>query len=200
MKFIMVSVAGEGSGVLLQLQQEGNDVELLIQEPTYDTVYDGLVPKVDELRPEKDDIILFDMSGNGETSDKLRQAGHFVYGASEFADQLEKDRQYGLDVMRSCDIQLPETEEFDDFEGARVYLDENPDKKFVFKPSGTMPCKLTYCSENNEELLDYMEYVEENFGNKIDSFVLQEFVKGDVISSEIFFDGKKCVGIPNHTV
>jgi len=201
MKFSMISQCGEGAGVLLQLQEEGNDVELYIEEKLYDTVYDGILPKSYDLNNiDEDSIVIFDMSGNGGLADELKKDGFKVFGASEFADDLETDRQFGLDIMRRCGIKLPETEEFESFEDAGPYLDKHPDKRFVFKPSGKMPCKLTYCSENNEELLKYMTFVNEQFGDKIDSFVLQEFIKGDVVSTEIFFDGDKIVGIPNHTV
>jgi phosphoribosylamine--glycine ligase len=196
----MVSVAGEGAGVLKMIKDEGNEVALHIQEETYKTVYDGILPKVDKVAPDDDTITLFDMSGNGEIADELIDEGYAVYGASGFADQLEKDRQYGLDVMKYCGIKLPQTQEFDCFTDAPKFLKKNEDKKFVFKPSGSMPCKLTYCSKDNDDLINYMNFVEEKFGNEIESFVLQEFVEGDLISTEIFFDGEKMVGIPNHTV
>ena len=196
----MISVAGEGAGVLLQLQQEGNNVELLIQEKTYNTVYDGLLPKVNKIDPDDDTIIIFDMSGNGDQADELRKLGYRVFGSSRFSDQLEKDREFGLEIMREVGIKLPETEEFQDFGDAYSFLDENEHKRFVFKPSGSMPCKLTYCSKDNEDLITYMKFVEEKFSDEIDSFVLQEFVEGDLVSTEIYFDGNKQVGCPNHTV
>lgn len=197
----MVSVAGEGAGILKQIQDEGNDCELLIQEECYKTVYDGILDKVDSVDGiEEDTIILFDMSGNGEMADDLREEGYLVFGASTFSDDLEKDRQFGLDVMKHCGIKLPETKEFEDFDDAIPFLKDREGKKFVFKPSGTMPCKLTYVSEDNEDLESYMRFVEEKFGNEIESFVLQEFVEGDLVSSEVFCDGEKIVGVPNHTV
>jgi len=196
----MISVAGEGAGVLKMIQDEGNDVELFIQEEGYDSVYDGIVDKCYQIDPEDDDIIIFDMSGNGDIADGLRHDGYLVYGSSKFADDLEKDRQCGLELMKCAGIKLPITEEFEDWEEAAEFIKQHENKKFVFKPSGTMPCKLTYCSEDNEDLLTYMKFVHSKFGNEIDSFVLQEFVEGDLISTEIFFDGNKMVGMPNQTV
>lgn len=200
MKFLMISVAGEGAGILKQIQDEGNDCRILIQEETYKDVYDGILEKCNEVDPDDDEIILFDMSGNGELADELRDEDYKVFGGSEFSDKLEKDRQFGLDIMKEAGIKLPETQEFQDFEDVPEFLAQHEGKKFVFKPSGSMPCKLTYCSEDNEDLLNYMKFVEEKFGDEIDSFVLQEFVEGDLVSSEIFFDGTRVVGVPNHTV
>jgi phosphoribosylamine--glycine ligase len=102
--------------------------------------------------------------------------------------------------MEEVGIKLPLTEEFDDFEDIEDFLYTNDDKKFVFKPSGTMPTKLTYCSKDNDDLISYLKFVEDKYGKDIDSFVLQEFVEGSVISSEIFFDGKKIILPGNHTV
>lgn len=199
----MISQCGEGAGILKQIQDEGNECEIYIKENLYSSVYDGILDKVDNIYDSSitdDTIIIFDMSGNGDIADDLISEGYKVFGASSFADDLETDRQYGLDIMRKCGIKLPLTEEFNDFEECLEFLEANENKRFVFKPSGKMPCKLTYCSEDNDDLLSYMKFVEEHFGDKIDSFVLQEFVEGDLVSSEIFFDGSKIVGIPNHTV
>jgi len=200
MKFFMVSQCGEGAGILKQIQDEGNDCEIFINEDIYDTVYDGILYKSEEIEPDKDAIVIFDMSGNGVLADDMRSEGYKVFGASQFADDLESDRQFGLDVMRYCGIKLPETQEFKDFEEVPEFLDANEGKKFVFKPCGKMPCKLTYCSEDHEDLITYLKFVNKQFGDKIDSFVLQEFVEGDLISTELFFDGEKSVGEINHTV
>jgi phosphoribosylamine--glycine ligase len=201
MKFLMISQCGEGAGVLHQIHQEGNDCDLYIKDEGYKTVYDGLLEKTEEIKPDDDTIVIFDMSGNGEIADNLRKEGHLVYGASLFADDLEENRQFGLDTMKYVGIKIPLSEEFKDFNDALPFLEKYKDKKFVFKPSGDhLPCKLTYCSQDNEELLNYMKFVEEKFGSEIESFVLQEFVEGALVSSEIFFDGEKVVGIPNHTV
>lgn len=200
MKFLMISQCGEGAGILKQIADEGNSCEIFIKEELYDSVYDGLLDKTYDIDPDPNTIVIFDMSGNGDIADDLIKSGHKVFGSSSFADQLESDRMFGLDVMKSCGIKLPETEEFKDFEDVPEFLDQHPDKKFVFKPSGKMPCKLTYCSEDNDELLEYLKFVDIEYGDKIDSFVLQEFVEGTVVSSEIFFNGERIVGEPNHTV
>src|SRR5271169_1650639 len=112
MKFLMISVAGEGAGVLKHIQDEGNECRILIQEETYSDVYDGLLEKADDINPEDDEIVLFDMSGNGDLADDLRDEGYKVFGGSQFSDNLEKDRQFGLDIMREAGIKLPETQEF----------------------------------------------------------------------------------------
>ena len=101
--------------------------------------------------------------------------------------------------MKSAGIKIPEYKEFSDFNSGLEFV-RSSNKRLVFKPSGTMPCKLTYCSKDNKELEVYMKFVEEKFGKNIDSFVLQEFIEGAVVSSEFICNGKNFLWPPNHTV
>jgi phosphoribosylamine--glycine ligase len=122
-----------------------------------------------------------------------------VYGAGQFADKLELDRDFGFEAMKNAGILIPEYKEFKDFSEGKKFVQES-DKRLVFKPNGSMPCKLTYCSQNSEELLAYLDFVEKHFGTQIESFILQEFVDGIVVSSEFFCDGRRFVRPANHTV
>jgi phosphoribosylamine--glycine ligase len=199
MKYFMYSECGEGAGILDRIQNEGNDVSLYIHDRIYKDVWDGLLPKVNIPTPESDALILFDMSGNGAVADNFRRLGHKVYGASALMDQLECDRDFGFDVMKKVGIRIPETKKFKSFADGIEYVSKY-DGKLVFKPNGSMPCKLTYVSENAEELIAYMRFVESKFGKNIDDFILQEFIKGVVVSSEAFCDGKQFIRPFNHTV
>src|SRR6266702_3867912 len=106
MKFLMYSESGEGAQILKKIQLEGNDVAIYINDPVYNTVFDGLLPKIQkdsiESFIDKDTIVIFDMSGNGKFADTLRTRGFLVYGGSHFADELELNRDFGLDIMREC--------------------------------------------------------------------------------------------------
>ena len=202
MKFLLYSQCGEGAQVLKRIELEGNDCALFIKDKLYTTVFDGLIAKCTQPDSfiDKDTIILFDMSGNGSVADSYKRKGHFVYGASAFADDLEHDRQFGFDAMKTAGIMIPEHKEFKSFEEGINYVRET-NERLVFKPNGTMPCKLTYCSSSPEELISYMKFVEKRFGKEIKSFILQEFVEGIVVSSEAFCQGDKGFLYPfNHTV
>lgn len=204
MKFAMFSKCGEGAQVLYRIACEGNDVRLHIKEKEYRRNWDGLVPKVNEVNSfiDHDTIILFDFSGMGDLADDLRKSGYKVFGASSFADKLEEDRAFGLEFMDKCGIKFPATREFDvdDLEEAKKYI-ASREAKLAFKPSGeSLPCHLTYCAEDEEDLIRYIDYVYQYFGKDIESFVLQDFVEGDIISSELFFDGKKACYPANHTI
>ena len=123
----MYSTSGEGAQILHRIQQEDNEVGLYIKDRFYKNVFDGLVPKVDNPDSfiDKNTIIIFDISGNGNVADKYRRAGHFVYGASGFADDLEKDRKFGLDNMNKHNIKTPKSVDFKDFKDEYELLDRS---------------------------------------------------------------------------
>lgn len=206
MRFLMVSACGEGASILHRIQQEGNDVELFVKDPAYQDAWQGILPKVKRVAPERDTVVIFDFSGMGQLADKLRRAGHFVVGGSEFADALEQDRKFGTDFMKATGVKIPLTVEFDDFSPALVdeFLAKNggDGKRFVFKPSGKgLSCSLTYCSKDDEDLRQFVAYCDRYFGSSIDSFVIQEFVDGVVLMTECYFDGSDFVwGSLNHTL
>jgi phosphoribosylamine--glycine ligase len=207
MKFLMVSNCGEGSHILKFIKDEGNDVRLYIKEPGYQDVWDGLLPKAKKIDPKKDEVVIFDFSGFGKIADKLKKSGVPVVGASAFADKLEQDRKFGFDVMEESGIMVPLTAEFTKFDEVEDFLNENGEKedgserRFVFKPSGkSLPCHLTYCSCDRGDLEEYLKYVGANYAKDIESFVLQEFVEGVVVSSELWCDGTKFLRPGNHTL
>lgn len=186
MKFFMMSKCGEGLGLLLRLQQEGNQVRAYIHEQEYYSAYDGMLKKEKTCNPEKDEIVIMDSSGSGREADSYRKRGLKVFSGSSFADRLENDRKYGLDFMRKCGIKVPETHEFKKFSDGYKFLKENSEERYVFKPSGDLPSKLTYVGKDSEDLISYMRYVEKYYGKNIDDFVLQCFVEGTIVSSEFW--------------
>ena len=202
LKFLLYSCSGEGAQILKRIELEGNEVALYIKDPIYKTCFQGLLPHIDNPDSfiDKDTIIIFDMSGNGTLADTYKRKGHLVYGASSFADDLEHDRDFGFDCMKECGIQIPEMQKFNDFSSGIKYVQEHPEMRLVFKPNGSMPCKLTYVSKDSVELVAYLKFVEKQFKSKIDDFILQEFIEGEVISSEFFCDGTKFLHPANHTI
>lgn len=200
MKFLMFSESGEGAGLLHRIEEEGNEVALFIVDKIYKDVYEGVVNKVknpDEFI-DKNTVIIFDMSGNGVTADRYKRSGNLVYGASDLMDQMEHDRQFGYELMNKCGIQTPKYEIFKDFNKAKDYINsKEAPKRLVFKPNASMPAKLTYVSKDRKELLAYLTFIEKHYPK--DEFILQEFVEGLVVSSEMFCTGKTTTGY-NHTV
>jgi len=201
MKFLMYSTSGEGAQIAKKIELEGNTVGIYIKDKVYKTVFDGLLMKVEKPDDfiDKDTVVIFDISGNGDAADSFRKRGISVYGGSSLADKLEHDRKFGFDIMKQVGIKTPESKEFTDFKEGKAFVQKS-NKRLVFKPSGSMPCKLTYCSKDAKELLAYMDFVEKHFGSEIESFILQEFIEGVVVSSEFFCDGNYFLSPGNHTV
>jgi phosphoribosylamine--glycine ligase len=200
----MVSNVGEGAHLLHQIEQEGNQVELYINQPDYRSVWDGLIPKTEKIEPAEGTVVVFDFSGMGDIADNLRKEGFATVAGSVFADELEQDRMFGLNLMEQAGIKVPYTAKFDDFsvDEVRSFLEEHDDgKRFVFKPSGKdLPCSLTYCSHDGDDLVRWAEYVDKYFGKEIESFILQEFKEGVCVSTEAWCDGNRFLRPLNHTV
>ncbi len=207
MKFLLVSSYGYGGHLLHMIKQEGNDVSMYITNSGYKTAWDGLLPKAKKIAPDKDTVVIFDCSGMGKIADELKSSGIMVVGGSKFADKLEDDRKFGVKIMEDAGIQVPLTAEFDSMDGVEEFLDkyehddEGEDRKFVFKPSGKeLPTHLTYCSCDREDLVNYIQYVLDNYGKQVESFILQEFICGTAVSTELWSDGTKFIRPGNHTV
>ena len=84
--------------------------------------------------------------------------------------------------MKKSGIMIPDYQEFTDFSpGWSMFGSQQTS---CLKPSGSMPCKLTYVSESSEELYSYIQFVERQFGKSMSSFILQDFIEGCVVSSE----------------
>lgn len=200
MKFFIYSKCGECAGLGLLLQNEGNGVQMYIKEPDYRTVYKGLLDQSSKI--DKDAIVIFDSSGMGIEAERLRRDGYTVFGASKFHDKLESDREFGIKFMTDHDIEVPDTYSFSssDWDQAFKLIKLNKKKRFVFKPSGDLPSKLTYSCSDSEDLIMYMKYVQSYFGSKIKDFVLQEFVEGQVLSTEFFVGPNGFFGPVNQTI
>ena len=198
MNFFMLSKCGEGAGLLKRIEDEGNSCCIKIKEKDYQTVYNGILEKADE--PEKDAIIIVDSSGLGSEADALKKKGFKVFGGSKFADELECNRDFGFDFMKKHDINTPETQSFKTFTDGIAYAKTKKDMKLVFKPSGSLPCKLTYCSEDLDDLIRYMKFVQRYYGTEIDDFILQEFIEGSVVSTEFWVSPSGLIRPANHTV
>ena len=188
MKFVMVSKYGEGSGVAYRIMCEGNDVELFITEKENRKIYDGLIPKVDKL-PYDGDVYIFDVTGNGNIADILRKQGKRVVAGSSFCDNIEENRDTGIELMQAIDVKIPQTEFFTSYEHAKQFIEEN-EGIWVFKPCGRgLPTKLTYKPYDEKDLIRYLTYIEKEFKTEKLEFLLQEFVEGVAVSTEGWFDG-----------
>jgi len=213
MRFNVISKDGDGLGFALRLQDEGNEVRIFIDAESATPVGDNLVPKVGSIhdllldaKPETDTFV-FDTSGDGLIADHIRELGFAVIGSCSIADRLERDREYGLNVMATCgdsettSIQIPKSVNFTSFEKAKQYVADNPDDRLVYKPSNLLGDKSpSHVAYNAEDMLELLENVERDVDMAEPEFVLQEFHKGIAVSSEVWFDGRTVWPFSNHTL
>lgn len=213
MRFNLISKDGDGVGFAIRLQDEGHEVRAFIDAEAATNIGDGLVPKVGSIhdmlldaKPDAD-VFIFDTSGDGLLADYLRGRGYPVVGGCPIADRLERDREFGLNVMSTCgdgdiaSIKIPKSINFTSFEDAIEYVSNNPDEKLVYKPSNLLGDKSpSHVSYNAEDMLQLLENVERDVDMAEPEFVLQEFHKGIAVSSEIWFDGTKVLPYTNHTL
>ena len=200
MKFHMLSNCGEGCGLLKRIQDEGNECTIHIVDKDYANTFDGILEKSVDA-PEKA-IIIVDSSGLGKEADKLRKRGFKVFGGSVFSDRLEQERDFGLSYMQNHGIRTPDTKVFRTFGEALDWVKaDKSDNNYVFKPNGEhLPCHLTYCSTDKEDLISYLRFVQRHFTHEIEDFVLQAFVEGPIVSTEFWVGPYGFIHPANHTV
>ena len=200
MNFHLLSDTGDGCGLMKRIQDEGNECTVHIRDNNYWDSHVGILQHIKE--PSKDAIIIVDTVGLGEEADKFRKKGFKVFGGSKFADKLEQDRDFGLDFMRNHGIKVPDTKQFYTFWDAIAWVEKQKgDDTYVFKPSGEdLPCRLTYCATDKDDLISYLRFVQRYFSGRIDDFVLQTFVEGPIISTEFWVGPSGFIRPANHTV
>jgi phosphoribosylamine--glycine ligase len=199
----MISRFAEGAHLLWLIKDEGNEVALWVESPLFKDAWEGILPRVDKWQSHVDDdtVVIFDTTGLGKEADKLRAKGVPTFGGSEFADSLEKDRLYGIRVMEQSGIKVPQYCVFNDSKSAIEFIHAHPDMRMVFKPyGGDEASALTYVSEDSEDLLGYIKYLESLKETMWDNVVLQEFKEGVSVDTWGWTDGTKFVPPFIHTI
>ena len=200
MKFFIISEGGDGVGLALKLQKEGNDVRIWIRDDEASFRCKGLIDCNEDFQIDQDTIIIADCSGNGVLCDGFRAAGYIVLGGSAIADKLESDRAYATGVFKDVGIKTPKTKFFDDWEEARAFVETSKDK-LVFKPEGDLSGVVpSYVSSDTEDMLEMLEFYKGQQHRTVPAFALQQYIEGTCVSSEAWFNGTEFVLPFNHTL
>lgn len=195
MRCLVLSASGDGGWLIWLLQHEGHDVEWTVFNKDYATVMSGLIPPPLEHTGDPSDyhLIIFDTTERGQLADIARESTPTI-GNSSFAEQLEKDRAFGIDVMESCGIKVPQWHTFSNVQEAKEFINKNH-KRYVFKPNN-QECNLTYVSKSPDDLIRYLDRLASKIHGE---FTLQEFIVGTEVSTEGYFNGKEWI-LYNHTL
>jgi phosphoribosylamine---glycine ligase len=207
-RYNFVSETGDGVGFAIRLAQEDHDVRVWIRDSAAKSAGDGLVTKVGDLEDlikdadAKKDVFIFDSTGNGVVADDLRSKGFGVIGDSILADRLERDRDFGLEVMEQAKVEVPKSTKFTDFDKAIDFVNKHSDTRFVYKPSKQLgDLSASHVAHDSEELIELLEATKKDVDIQDPEFVLQEFVEGIALSTELWFqNGELIEPLTNHTL
>lgn len=203
MKIALSSYTAMGAWWVLRLRAEGHDVDYLLSEKKYEDVLRGLIPPpkmqdIDMRRTvqgygfpdySKYDLSLFDLTGRAELADHSRKQVPTL-GDGSLEHHLEDDREFGIEMMEQCGINVPPYHKFNTASEAKSFLKKN-DRPFVFKPftagGTTQDTATTYVSKSAEDLLKFIDPLWN--AAKRAPFILQEKVDGTEVGTEAFFNG-----------
>ena len=197
--FLFVSIDALISDTAWQVIKEGHDAKYCIDDPGEKSVADGFVPKVDNWKKEVDwaDVIVFDdVLGQGKKAKKLREQGYNVVGGTPFTDLLEDDRAFGQEELKKAGIPIIPYKNFDNFDDAISFVQENPGK-YVIKPSGEAANmkSLLFIGEEDDgkDVIQMLEAYKKAWRRKIKVFQIQKKVTGVEVAVGAFFNGKQYI-------
>jgi len=134
----------------------------------------------------------------GPIADKLKKS-HRVIGSSEWTEDLELNRTKGIKIAQTTGLKVPYYQDFKTLKEGVKFLKGKKDR-WVFKPHNNQDLDLTYVEKFPGELVVKLEedYPQRLGSQKID-YILQRFVDGWEVSTEMWWDGSKGVSW-NHTI
>jgi phosphoribosylamine--glycine ligase len=198
-RICVASLFGEGLWFAHRMASEGHDVSAVVSEERYAQALGGMVavmPGAEVYVASKYDLIVWDCTGSGKDADKARLEAPSI-GDSTLADELEENREFSLDFMQKCGIQVAPWEVFTDPSDAIRHIKKTK-KRYVFKPIGDQDDKsTTYVSRSAEDLLRYFDVLFRSA--KVSKFVLQEYVAGTEVGTQVYINETGYYAL-NHTL
>lgn len=203
-RFLLLSEDGSSTGLALRLQAEGHSVKTWMRDPLFKNVGKGLIDHADTY--EFGQIIVPECIGFGPLLDIYRDNGVRSFAGSLFADHLEEDRSLAEGLMHSCDIATPQSRRVTSWSEARSVAEEfaskNEEGKVVVKPEGKLSGIVpSYVASSPEDVHSMLKSYEHQTSTTEPELIIQEFIKGVVVSTEGWFNGEEWVeGLFNHTL
>lgn len=201
-KFLVFSKEGWCWNMAAWLKEEGYEAVCYIHEEGFKHLGDGFVDKVDDakevLRGDKSRewIIVFDNIGLGGIADALRKQGWRVWGASRWADRLEKDREYGRYICELAGVPTPTTYTASSLTDAENYIRSRP-QKYVLKPHDNKV--VVYIAEGADDALAMLQYWR-SLGLETMSVDIQDYIWGRNVDVEFWYNNGLYLLPPNYTV
>lgn len=211
MKFLFFSPHGDAAGLAHRIQEEGNACWLYVPEAQARETLAGIVPHVKTLGEglaHQPDVVFFDMVGYGEVGARVRKMGHHVIGSGSlfngrsFQDSIELDRDFGMSIMKLGEIATPKTTKFKGSEiDKAIDLVTTQKRRYVCKPHGNKNPYLTHVADTKDSMAGHLEYMKAHkLCGPSEEFLLQHFVEGIELSTEMWFSNGKPVFPANGTM
>ena len=197
------------------MKRRGADVGIYIHNPQYRRNYRGIMPIIPFADLKKKlrsaDLVIFDITHPNEktkgdiallktfgisagsptvfgpVADKLKK-GHKVIGASAITEDLELDREKGMELAEKMGFAIPEMHSFKKLKEGAKFLESRKDL-WVFKPQNNQDLDLTYVEKFPGELFTkIIEEYSQRIGDKCE-FLLQKKINGAEVSTEVWIAG-----------
>jgi phosphoribosylamine-glycine ligase len=197
--FYIISEGGDGLGLAIRLKAEGHRVAMQIKDSKLEDRGENLIEK--DTLAGFNPILIADCTNSGALLDAYRDAGGYTFGGSQIADKLESDRSFASQTFSEAGIQEPDSMSFKSWEEGESFAQEHQDTRLVFKPEGKWSGNIpSYVSKDSDDLLDYMKQAKLTIVEDTPEYVLQEFIEGTCISSEVFYARDHFIFPTNHTL
>ena len=123
--------------------------------------------------------------------DKFESVGIKAFGPSGKAAQLEADKAFAKQLMRSSSVSTAESRTFDRFEDAKAYI-ASRDEPVVVKAAGLAKGKGVYvCDEPSDGILAAEKIMcDKIFGPAGDKIIVEDKLLGEEASILAFVDGR----------
>jgi len=130
-------------------------------------------------------------------ADRLRAAGHLVFGPSRAAARIESSKAFAKDVMRRAGVPTPESRSFTALEPALAYIRAHTEP-LVVKASGLAAGKgAVVCGTREEAARTARAMLAEGaLGDAGREIVVEDFLEGEELSVLALTDGERMLVLP----
>jgi len=130
-------------------------------------------------------------------ADRLRAAGHAVFGPSRAAARIESSKAFAKDVMRRAGVPSPESRSFTALEPALAYIRAHTEP-LVVKASGLAAGKgAVVCGTREEAARTARAMLAEGaLGDAGREIVVEDFLEGEELSVLALTDGERMLVLP----
>lgn len=207
MRILGVGEYADLGDIYLRLAQEGHDVKVFSSIRGCRDILSGLVERVPSWRREldwvraagDDGVVIFETANDGAIQNKLRAAGFQVIGGSAFGGRLENDRAFGQGVLRELGLRTAPIHDFDSFERAIEFLQQNR-HRYVFKANGSGMGLSSYVgqAEDGADVIAQLLRHRHQWSKKAvrPHFVLMEHLQGVEVGVGAYFNGENFLDPP----